>query len=264
MFRTPPKPISPWRRLLGRLWFVSKCLVTVSLGAALVWGGMMAYRLVRDAAYFRLTALQIKGNTTLTRSDVLYLLALPAQVTLLQLDLERLGARLERHPFVKTVALRRRFPDTLSVIIQERSPYLVVVSGWERVVLDTDGVVLRAFIPQKDRRLPQLRLHRQQALAPGMQLHQREVQRALELVRAYKRAPVAAVMRLVSLAVEDSGASVWEVEPYTFPIRLGEGRVEAQLNRLPLVLQYIEQRDLAVQLVDLSHHQRIVVTRATS
>jgi hypothetical protein len=97
-----------------------------------------------------------------------------------------------------------------------------------------------------------------------MHLQQEEIRRALELVRVYRRSPVAAVMRLVALTVEDSGASVWQVEPYTFAIRLGEGRIEGQLRRLPPVLQYIEQRELAVRLVDVSYRQHVVVTLIAS
>lgn len=258
------KSPSRLRRLLVRMWVVSKYGTGLALCAGLVWGGITAYELVRDAEYFRLRTLRIKGNTALTRRDVLYLLALGPDATLLQLDLERMGARLERHPYVKAVRLRRYFPDTLTVTVLERSPYMVAISGRERMVLDAEGVVLRPFLRQQDRRLPQLRMRHKRVLAPGMHLHQEEVQRALELVRIYEKTSVAGMMRLASLTVEDSGVSMWRVEPYPFTIRLGEGGIEAQLNRLPPVLQYIERRGLAVRLVDVSYRQRVVVTLTTS
>ena len=247
------------RRWLSRAWLVGKCLMGAAVCAGLVWGGTAMYRLVRDAAYFRLRTVRIAGHTALTRRDVLYLLALPPEVTLWQLDLARMGARLERHPYVKTVAIQRRFPDTLLVAVQERSPYLVAVSRWQRMVLDAEGVVLRPFMPQQDSRLPQLRLQRQPALAPGMLLGQPEVQRALELVQAYRTSPVATLLHLVALSVADSGASVWEVEPYAFAVRFGAGQIEPQLRRLPPVLQYIEQNNLAVRVVDASYRQRVIV-----
>jgi cell division protein FtsQ len=219
---------------------------------------------VRDAEYFRLRIVQITGNKTLTQQDVLYMLALPSNATLFQLDLSRMGTRLKRHPYVKMVTLRRRFPDTLTVVVQERSPYLIVVSGWQRMVLDAEGVVLHPHRLVRDRQLPELRLHHKRALTPGMHLRQKEVQRALELVRAYKISPVAAMMQLVSFTVEESGVSVWEIEPYAFVIRLGEGGIEAQLGRLPPVLQYVEQRDIAVRLVDVSYRRRVIVTLVAS
>jgi cell division septal protein FtsQ len=230
----------------------------------LAWGGFVLYQTVRDAPYFRLQTVQIQGNATLTQHDVQYLLALPVEATLLQLDLERMGARLERHPYVQGVTLRRRFPDTLLVTIQERTPYLVVVSDWQRAVLDTAGVVLRTYDPQHDGQFVQLKLQHTLALSPGMHMRQLEVQRALALIRAYHNSPVASMMHLMALRVEDSGVSEWEVEPYRFTIRVGERAVETQLERLPVVLHYIQESALAVRLVDVSYRQRVVVTLATS
>ena len=264
MPRTRHVAPSRWRRFWTRLWLVAKWSMALAGSLGLIWGGMRAYRLVRDADYFRLRTIRIEGNAVLTRDDVLYLLALPSRTTLLQLDLQRMGARLERHPYVRTVTLRRYYPDTLAVSLQERSPYLVVVTEWESMVVDREGVALHAFRPDHDARLPQLNLHGRTVLAPGMQLQQREVLRALELIRAYKRVPLAERMRLASLTVEESGASLWQVEPYPFRIRVGEGQIEAQLQRLPPVLNYIEQRSLAVRLVDVSYRQRVVVTLITS
>ena len=107
-------------------------------------------------------------------------------MTLFQLDLTRMGDRLERHPYVKTVALRRQFPDTLTVTIRGTCTCLVTFSQ-STALLDTEGVILRAFSPEHDQALPQLILRQHRVLAPGIHLRHEEVQRALELVRAARR-----------------------------------------------------------------------------
>jgi cell division protein FtsQ len=238
---------------------ISKCGLGLALCAACVWGAETAYRLVRQADYFRLRTVSISGYSTLSRQDILYLLALPAQASLFDLDLARMGARLERHPQIKTVTLQRRFPDTLKVTVRERVSQLAVVSGGQRLVVDTDGVVLRPVVSEQDQALPRLLLRHARALAPGMFLDQVEVQRALELIKAYQASPVAEALRVVSLIVEDSGASRWTVTPDAFTLRVGEGRIDTQLLRLPPVLRYIRQQDLAVRTVDVSFRQRVVV-----
>lgn len=247
------------KRLLARAWLLSKCMLGLALCAAFVWGGYTSYTRVREAEYFRLRTVDITGYATLSRQDILYLLALPAEASLFDLDLVRMGARLERHPHVKTVQIRRQLPDNLKVTVQERVPHLVVVSGSQRLVVDTDGVVLRPVVAEQDSTLPQLVLRRERALAPGMHLQQAEVQRALELIRAYKASPVAKALRVVSLTVEASGASRWTVKPYSFALHVGEGEIDAQLRRLPPVLRYITRQDLAVQTVDVSYRKRVVV-----
>jgi cell division protein FtsQ len=224
----------------------------------------MGYRLVRNADHFRLRTVRIAGHQTLTQQDILYLLDLPADATLFQLDLARMGTRLGHHPYLKTVLLRREFPNTLLVMVQEREPYLVVQTEDQRVILDTEGVVLGPLTPQQDQELPQLTLRQQRVLAAGMRLQQAEVQRALEFVRDYKALPITGETRLVALSVEESGTVVLEVAPYPFKLRVGGEKLDAQLGRLPSVLHYITQQGLAVRSIDLTYRKRVIVIPAVS
>jgi hypothetical protein len=206
----------------------------------------------------------ITGNHTLSEPEIRYLLALTPETTLLQFDLARMGARLEHHPYVKAVTLQRVFPDTLNVAITERVPFLGVFADGQGAMVDAEGMVLRPFVPEQDEPLPRLLLQEARVLEPGMHLQQPEVQRALEIVRTYHTLPMAESMRLVSLTVGFSGASVWEVAPYAFKLRVGEGDIVPQLEQLPLVLRYIAQQGLALKSLDVSYRKRVIAIRAAS
>src|SRR5436309_8830681 len=82
------------KRLLARAWFLGKCVLLVALCVGLAWGSKRVYSLVLEAEYFRVRTVEIRGLTTLTREEVLYLLGLTEETTLWQLDLPRLGTRL--------------------------------------------------------------------------------------------------------------------------------------------------------------------------
>jgi cell division septal protein FtsQ len=247
------------KRLLVRAWMLGKCGAVIALCAMLGWGVYTVVSIVKASEHFQVRTIDIRGHTALSRRDVLYLLAIPSGATLFQLDFTRMGGRLERHPQVQAVSLRRQFPGILRVVIQERVPRLVVTSGPQHVVVGAEGVVLRSVISEQDHTLPRLILNDEAALAPGMHLRQREVSRALELMRDYRRSAVADTLRVVSLTVQGSGTSSWTVEPDNFTIRVGEGSVTAQLQRLSPVLRYIRQHHLAVRLVDVSYRNRVVV-----
>jgi len=247
------------KRLLARAWFLGKVFLGCACCMGLVWGLTLVYPLVLEAEYFRVRTIDITGLTTLTREEVLYLLGLTEETTLWQLDLPRMGTRLTHHPYIKSVVLRREFPQTLRVTVRERSPYLVVSSRDQRMLVDEEGVVLRAFVPEQDPKVPQVILPQPQALEPGMRLRQQEVQWAVELLQTYQASPLAETLRLASLTVQPSGLSVWRFEEYPFDIRLGEEGIALQLGRLPLALRYITQQHLAVRAVDLSYRKRIIV-----
>jgi cell division protein FtsQ len=247
-----------FKRLVIRVWFWSKCSMAAAVIAALVWGGYALVLLVRQNDYFLARTIEIMGQKTLSRQDILYYLAIPPGATLFELDLARMGSRLERHPLIERVTVRRQLPDTLHVVVQERVPSLVVVSGGQRLVVDREGVVLRP-VAEQDGELPQLMLHEQKVLAPGMHLRLPSVQRSLDVVQAYTSSPIAGLLRLVSCTVDDSGASHWQVAPDAFVLRVGEGDVASQLKRLPPVLRYLRQHGLAARTVDVSYRKRVVI-----
>ena len=160
------------KRLLTRIGFLGKFLLRLALCGVLAWSVKMVYPLVLEAQYFRVRTVEITGLTTLTREQVLYLLGILDDTTLWQLDLQRIGARLERHPYVKSVILRREFPTTLRVTVRERTPSLVVSAGDQHMLVDDEGMVLRAFVPDQDPKILHVILQQQQALESGMRLQQ--------------------------------------------------------------------------------------------
>ena len=247
------------KRWLRRALLLGKCLAGLALCTALAWGVYSMRDYVIQADYFKLQTIRISGNKTLSEQRIRYLLAIPAEHSLLAIDLPRLGTRLSRHPFIQTVALRRRLPDTLEVTIQEQSPALVIRSRGQSLIVDPAGHVLRDFDPERDSDLPELILSQQHALSPGMRLDLKEIERASELLHIYRESPLNGAMHLRSLSVSASGASVWKVEPYPFQLRFGEGQIVSQLERLPHVLAYIAQRGIEVQAIDLSYRNKIVV-----
>src|SRR5262249_13389139 len=178
------------KRLLAQAWFLGKAFLGCACCIGLVWGLTLVYPLVLEAEYFRVRTIDIAGLTMLTREEVLYLLGTTEETTAWQLDLPRMGARLLHHPYIKSVVLRREFPQTPRVTVRERTPYLVLSSHDQRMLVDEEGVVLRAFIPEQDPKVPHVILQQPQALEPGMRLRQQEVQRAFELLQTYQTSPL--------------------------------------------------------------------------
>ncbi len=90
---------------------------------------------------------------------------------LLVLDLSRLQHRLEAHPWVKEVRLRKVFPSTLCVDIRPRTPAAVLQTGSSFFLIDREGVVLEKLGRREESLLPlltdssQFRAHYQEKLS---------------------------------------------------------------------------------------------------
>ena len=247
-----------FKHWVARIWFWCKCSMAAAAIAVLVWGGHALLMWARQSDYFTARVIEITGLVTLSRQDILYYLAIPTNATLFELDLARMGLRLERHPRIARVTVRRQLPNTLRIVVEERTPRLVVAAGDQRVVVDREGVVLRPF-EAPDGELPQLILTASRVLAAGMRLRLPSVLRALEVAQAYASSPVADLLRLASCAVDDAGVAQCRVEPDAFSLRIGEGDVAPQLKRLPPVLRYLRQHDLTARTVDVSYRKRVVM-----
>ncbi len=251
------------KRLMARSWLFAKYTLVLALGGALLWSVYTYYPIMLEAEYFRVQKVEVTGLTTLTRDDIFYLLGITPETTLWQLDLARIGARLGHHPYIKTVMLRRMFPDTLRVTVQERTPYLAISAENQRMLVDHEGVVLRVYRPEQDSQVPHILLPSPRVLEPGMRVRQQEVQRAFELLQTYHASPLAETLRVTSIAMQPSGLTVWHFEQHPFEIRLGDESVAGQLERLPYALRYIAQHRLAVRAVDLSYRKRLIIIPAS-
>lgn len=82
----------------------------------------------------------------------------PARLgNLLVLDLARLRRNIEAHPWVREARLRKVFPSTLKVEIQERVPAAVLETDGAFLLIDREGEVLERFPVRPEIPLPLLR-----------------------------------------------------------------------------------------------------------
>jgi len=118
-------------------------------GVALLGWGVTAW-VVRQPA-FALRQVVIDGP--LQRANRAHLVAVVREElrgTFFTLNLPEARASLERVPWVKTIALRRQWPDTLRVTVSEHQPF----ARWsEGMLIDTEG---EAFAADFAGELPQL------------------------------------------------------------------------------------------------------------
>ncbi len=84
----------------------------------------------------------IAGTMRLDRRDILALLDLPEESSLLLLDRSQLEKQVEAHPWVASASVGRALLHTLSVIVVERKPAALVRHADGALFVDNEGVVL--------------------------------------------------------------------------------------------------------------------------
>jgi cell division septal protein FtsQ len=134
-WRDIPQPVKPRAMSRGGRW--RRLFAAVRIGAlmafvgAVAWGGWMIASALRQDSHMPAVAKSMPVRAPelkTTRDGVLddawlaRTLALPARVSLMELDLEALRVRLLADGQVFTANLTRQFPDRLIVHVTERSP----------------------------------------------------------------------------------------------------------------------------------------------
>ena len=93
-------------------------------------------------AGFVLSNLTIDGNDRTPRNRILAQLDIDTGMPILAVDLNRIQARIESLPWVKSASVKRVFPGDIEIGIIEREPFAVWQLDQTHVLIDREGVVI--------------------------------------------------------------------------------------------------------------------------
>ena len=88
---------------------------------------VMVYNYLLASPYMKLTHVEIHGVDEGLKNELLQMSGLTSEQGLLSLKLESLKKRMEKHPWVRTATVQRRFPDTLIVQVEKEEPVMLVL-----------------------------------------------------------------------------------------------------------------------------------------
>ncbi len=231
-------------------------LLATSVAAALAAGMSRAPEALRRLEVFRVTDVDFGAGRYLTRAEALETLALRPDANVWD-DREVLEARLRDHPLVRDARVRRRFPGTLLLEIEEEEPValypnptLEPIDGAGRI-LPIDPAAHRldlpliAMAPGEDR----------EGLTPGQR---RLLAEEITRIGAGEPRFLARISEITLEGREELRASVWD-PPLTLHFRPG-----LSSRRIREALRVLEDagtrfQDARVVDLDLRYDDQVVV-----
>lgn len=226
-------------------------ILVIGLGvAALVGAG---YGVTRSTL-LDVDMVHLRGATNTARHEVLAAAGLDQRRAMIDIDEESIAARVEALPWVKAATVVRRFPGTIDVTLQERTPVAAVpagAAGW--ALVDDDGRVL-AHHPEPPPGLA--RVEAAPAGPPGSRVPT-ATRAALQVLQSL---PEVLSGRVPSVRVADGGSMELRLDGKV-PVAFGlPNRAEAKLVALATLVQ---KADLArVRSIDIRVPTAPVLTRA--
>lgn len=107
---------------------------------------LLAYLFFLHMPYFNLQQVEVTGNVRLSRAEVVEASEAVAGINLLTVDLAAIAERLQRHPWIRTASVYRRFPGSLIIEIEERIPRAILAAD-KLYYVDEQGELFTRLLP---------------------------------------------------------------------------------------------------------------------
>ena len=103
---------------------------------------------------FAVDQIKVVGNRQTSEIDILDRLELDGWTSLIGFDAEAARERIDTLPWVEVAAVRKVYPHTLEVRVEEREPFALWQQGAELSVIERSGTVIAPFSGGKQALLP--------------------------------------------------------------------------------------------------------------
>ena len=214
----------------------------------------------------KITRLEISGDTSLGRDEVLQWAALHSVEYLATVDCQRIAANLEAHPQVAKAEVIRLFPNGLRVAVTDRRAVVAVLATVDGravpVGVDRDGVAFRSLPAGSD--VPILSGIRFEGFRYGVRLPDSllPILRSLETLREAGPELLSAFSELC-LVRRPYGELELILYPlqYRVPVRTSTVLNPELLRSIILVLDVVEKQGLSPAISELDFRTGTVVYR---
>jgi cell division protein FtsQ len=216
---------------------------------ALGFGGQKGWEYARRSERLGLEHVNVRGANRASDSELLKLTGLLPGQNLLQLDTAALERAFSSHPWVKSVSVKRRFPDTLDVLLVEQEPKAVVSLG-ELYLVNAEGQPFKRLTPQDNLDLPLITGLERDAFVENPELSKLRILAALALIPMWSKTDG----MLSEIRTSDLGLTA--VLSDGREVRLGEGELDTKLKRLRRIEGELQARKLSADVIRLDNRLR--------
>jgi len=123
------------RKLLFVLWI----LLLLAFFIFLIWGFNYFY----NSGYFKISSIKVSGNEKYTETEILEVANLVYGLNIFEADKKEIeDALIENLIWLKSVSLKKIFPDRIEITVTERKPYVKAIYGADCYIIDEEGIVL--------------------------------------------------------------------------------------------------------------------------
>jgi cell division protein FtsQ len=219
-------------------------VASVVFGCAIVCGGlsMLIYQGLSRSVFFQVDKVDIIGCNKLDTRQVLSWSGLDIKTNLWSLRTSKLKKHLEKHSWIESAIVKRKWPNALRIKIRERVPVALINKKSGLYYIDKKGVVISSVLPTDGLDYPII-TGKEEATGPDALPNAKWLQDTLSFIRyAGSGNPVLPKQNISEIHVGPEGQLTLYLADNPFPIYLGQGEMKKKYGRLSKVLSWLYRK----------------------
>ena len=202
---------------------------------------------------FPLQHIVFSGSEHLSDEDLKSLTGLQSGENLVALPASVIYKNMTASPWIKSLSVRKEFPDTLHINVKEAEPFALLDMDSRHFIVDNKGKLLEEL---KDSSVPFL------PVIIGNPFEKKEgFGEAIQLVRAIKESGL--MSRKNSIEIIAGRPQEMTVNLDGIVVKIGSGEYQEKLARFMELEEEIRARHIPVDYIDLRFANRVVVKPVT-
>jgi len=244
-----------WKGLLHRVLRVSVALISLIL---LVGGGGLLAKVLFDSSYFRVDTVRVENRVRTSEEEIVALSDVRPGNNIFELDLARIGRKIEENPWVQTARVQRVFPRTVVIRVEERSPRAVINLDY-LYYLDTNGEIFKVLEAHDSLDYPVVTGVERKDLLERPEVMRQKLQEVIELIDELQGRKVFTLADVSEIHVDPSGELVLYTLDKGVPVRLGRGDYRTKFDHLERIYPELQPRLWALKYIDLNVMDKVIV-----
>ncbi|MBN1504224.1 MAG: FtsQ-type POTRA domain-containing protein [Candidatus Eisenbacteria bacterium] len=215
---------------------------------------------VLGSSLFKLNSVSLRGNRYLLDSQVLRIAGVEKGTCGLRYDTDKIEARLEKHPRIKSADVKKLLWKKLYIRVEERTPFALVDSH-RLLEMDETGAVFEPVDPAVLPDVPIITGLSGKRVKAGDTLKGSQVSQAIAILQRLRDPEVNLYGQISEVNLRRDGSVILVAVESGVPVNLGSGDVsKRKLQALRVAMADMQQKGLLPGSVDLRFKDQVVAT----
>lgn len=222
-------------------------------------GHQLYVRLLEDS-FFQVKEVEIRGCQKIPEKTILSLAKIEGMPNLFTLPLKEISERVEVHPWVEHVRVRKMFPNKVLIHIEERKP-MAILQLEEPFYIDSKGVIFSRVGDQDGYDFPFLTGLNRQVFDKEPAVAKHLIAKALEFLRIVDGERASPLKGVSEIRMEKIFGIHCFTQAAGVEVRMGWDQYEEKLRRFSLIWSDLQKRGITARSIDCSNLRRMAVKK---